>query len=112
MLGSCCNDKLKLPTDINLCSDLTGTILLYFFYLDHILGCWLLFIFLLLFLNSEICWLKFVFTFLTGSVSGVANSNSYVVDPTERKNNALMALQLLCESSALSPHLKEMLVAK
>jgi len=49
--------------------------------------------------------------FVSGSVSGVA-SNSYVVDPTERKNNALMALQLLCESSVLSPHLKEMLVAK
>lgn len=49
--------------------------------------------------------------FVTGSVSGVP-SNSYVVDPTERKNNALMALQLLCESSVLSPHLKEMLVAK
>jgi E3 ubiquitin-protein ligase EDD1 len=47
----------------------------------------------------------------SSSVSGVA-SNSYVVDPTERKNNALMALQLLCESSVLSPHLKEMLVAK
>jgi hypothetical protein len=45
-------------------------------------------------------------------VSGVASSNSYVVDPAERKNNALLALQLMCESSALNPHLKEMLVAK
>jgi hypothetical protein len=49
--------------------------------------------------------------FVTGSVSCVA-SNSYVVDPTERKNNAQTALQLLCESSVLSPHLKELLVAK
>ncbi|XP_021934340.1 E3 ubiquitin-protein ligase UBR5 isoform X2 [Zootermopsis nevadensis] len=48
----------------------------------------------------------------SSSGSGVTCSNSYVVDPTERKNNALMALQLLCESSALSSHLKEMLVAK
>lgn len=55
---------------------------------------------------------QYSYIFLTGSISGVASSNSYVVDPTERKNNALMALQLLCESPVLNPHLKEMLVAK
>jgi hypothetical protein len=70
------------------------------------------FLFFLLLLNRKIRPLILPHIVLTGSVSGVANSNSYVVDPAERKNNALMALQLLCESSALNPHLKEMLVAK
>jgi hypothetical protein len=63
-------------------------------------------------LSRKICHLILKHTVLTGSISGVASSNSYVVDPAERKNNALMALQLLCESSALNPHIKEMLVAK
>lgn len=40
------------------------------------------------------------------------NSNKYVLDPTERKNNALTALKLLCESPALEPHLLELLSAK
>ncbi|PSN30861.1 hypothetical protein C0J52_20667 [Blattella germanica] len=35
----------------------------------------------------------------SSSGSGVASSNSYIVDPTERKNNALMALRALCDSS-------------
>ncbi|XP_069676360.1 E3 ubiquitin-protein ligase UBR5 isoform X2 [Periplaneta americana] len=48
----------------------------------------------------------------SSSGSGVANSNSYVVDPTERKNNALMALRLMCDSPALNPHLNELLSAK
>ncbi|KAJ9581588.1 hypothetical protein L9F63_023235, partial [Diploptera punctata] len=48
----------------------------------------------------------------SSSGTGVANSNSYVVDPSERKNNALMSLRALCESTALAPHLKELLSAK
>ena len=35
-----------------------------------------------------------------------------MLDPTERKNNALTALRLLCESPALEPHLLEFLSAK
>nr|CAD7423599.1 unnamed protein product [Timema monikensis] len=49
----------------------------------------------------------------TTSGCGVGGSNNiYVVDPVERKNNALQALKLMCESSALQPHLKDMLSAK
>nr|CAD7394223.1 unnamed protein product [Timema cristinae] len=49
----------------------------------------------------------------TISGCGVGGSNNiYVVDPVERKNNALQALKLMCESSALQPHLKDMLSAK
>lgn len=48
----------------------------------------------------------------TGSGSNTNTNNMYVVDPVERKNNALMALRLLCESPALSPHLGNLLRAK
>ncbi|XP_054273224.1 E3 ubiquitin-protein ligase UBR5 isoform X2 [Macrosteles quadrilineatus] len=35
-----------------------------------------------------------------------------VADPAERRNNALTALKLLCDSPALAPHLKELLSAR
>ncbi|XP_046667814.1 E3 ubiquitin-protein ligase UBR5 isoform X3 [Homalodisca vitripennis] len=35
-----------------------------------------------------------------------------VADPTERRNNSLAALKLLCDSPALVPHLKELLSAR
>lgn len=38
--------------------------------------------------------------------------NNYVLDPTERKNNAHSILKLLCENAALAPHLKVLLNAK
>lgn len=41
-----------------------------------------------------------------------SNTNKYMLYPTERKNNALTALKLLCESPALEPHMLELLSAK
>ncbi|XP_046991563.1 E3 ubiquitin-protein ligase UBR5 [Schistocerca americana] len=48
----------------------------------------------------------------SGSTSGASPSNSYVVDPIERKNNAIVSLRLLCESPGLAPHLGTLLGAK
>lgn len=44
-----------------------------------------------------------------------ANANTggpYITDPTERRNNALLILKLLCESPVLQPHIKELLIGK
>ncbi|XP_067014137.2 E3 ubiquitin-protein ligase UBR5 isoform X4 [Anabrus simplex] len=48
----------------------------------------------------------------SGSGSVPLPSNPCVVDPAERKNNALVALYMLCESQTLLPHLRSMLTAK
>lgn len=36
----------------------------------------------------------------------------YVSDPTERRSNALLNVQLICENTALQPHLRQLLSAK
>ncbi|XP_063230682.1 E3 ubiquitin-protein ligase UBR5 isoform X3 [Bacillus rossius redtenbacheri] len=41
-----------------------------------------------------------------------SRSTTYIVDPVERKNNALQALRLMCDCPALQPHLKDLLSAK
>lgn len=44
-----------------------------------------------------------------------ANANTggpYITDPTERRNNALLILKLLCESPVLQPQIKELLIGK
>lgn len=51
------------------------------------------------------------------STSGPAALNPstggpYITDPTERRNNALLILKLLCESTVLQPHIKELLTGK
>ncbi|XP_059478559.1 E3 ubiquitin-protein ligase UBR5 isoform X3 [Neocloeon triangulifer] len=48
---------------------------------------------------------------LAGTSSGSSGSN-YIVDPTERRNNAHAILKLLCEHAALTPHLKSLLTSK
>lgn len=48
----------------------------------------------------------------SGSGASSVPSNACILDPTERKNNALMSLRLLCESTVLSPHLVSLLNAK
>ncbi|KAK7870183.1 hypothetical protein R5R35_012737 [Gryllus longicercus] len=48
----------------------------------------------------------------SGSGASAAPSNACVLDPAERKNNALISLRLLCESTVLSPHLVTLLGAK
>lgn len=45
--------------------------------------------------------------------SGNTNTGGpYITDPTERRNNALLILKLLCESPVLQPHLRELLTGK
>lgn len=49
------------------------------------------------------------------STSTTINPNTggpYITDPTERRNNALLILKLLCESPVLQPHIKELLTGK
>jgi len=53
-----------------------------------------------------------VFNELFHFVGGVAGSSKYVLDPSERKNNALAALKLLCDSPALEPYLLDLLSAR
>ncbi|XP_006566770.1 E3 ubiquitin-protein ligase UBR5 isoform X2 [Apis mellifera] len=43
---------------------------------------------------------------------GVTSNNTYIIDSVERRNNALLILKYMCESSVLAPHLKELLTAK
>lgn len=40
------------------------------------------------------------------------NQGNLIVDPTERRNNALQALQAMCESPVMAPYLKDILSAK
>lgn len=48
-----------------------------------------------------------------GVVSAVAQGNgTLVIDPTERRNNAIQALQAMCDAPALAPYLKDLLSAK
>lgn len=47
-----------------------------------------------------------------GKNSAPTSQPACVADPTERRNNALAALKLLCDSPALTPHLKELLSAR
>lgn len=51
------------------------------------------------------------------SAKGVANSvvqgnGTLVIDPTERRNNAIQSLQSMCDAPVLAPYLKELLSAK
>ncbi|KAJ8888556.1 hypothetical protein PR048_008047 [Dryococelus australis] len=48
----------------------------------------------------------------SSSTPTVAGNTTYIVDPVERKNNALQALRLICDCPALQPHLKDLLSAK
>ena len=41
-----------------------------------------------------------------------ASSNTYVIDSTERRSNALLILKHMCENPSLAPHLKELLTAR
>ncbi|CAL7941705.1 unnamed protein product [Xylocopa violacea] len=43
---------------------------------------------------------------------GITSNNTYIIDSVERRNNALLILKYMCESSVLAPHLKELLTAK
>ncbi|CAK9828628.1 E3 ubiquitin-protein ligase hyd [Anthophora retusa] len=43
---------------------------------------------------------------------GPTANNTYIIDSVERRNNALLILKYMCESSVLAPHLKELLTAK
>ncbi|XP_071872949.1 E3 ubiquitin-protein ligase hyd isoform X2 [Bombus fervidus] len=43
---------------------------------------------------------------------GATSNNTYIIDSVERRNNALLILKYMCESSVLAPHLKELLTAK
>lgn len=48
-----------------------------------------------------------------GVVGGVGQGNgTLVIDPIERKNNAIQSLQAMCDAPALAPYLKELLSAK
>lgn len=50
---------------------------------------------------------------LMGLGAGATSKNvNLVIDPTERRNNALQALQAMCECQAMAPYLKELLSAK
>lgn len=46
------------------------------------------------------------------STSAGPGGSSYVVDPVERRNNALVILRLLCDTTVLAPYLRTMLSAK
>jgi E3 ubiquitin-protein ligase EDD1 len=46
------------------------------------------------------------------STAAGTSGSSYIVDPAERRANALVILRLLCESAAMSTHLKSLLSAK
>lgn len=51
----------------------------------------------------------------TSTSTPSANANTggpYITDPTERRNNALLILKLLCESPVLQAHIKELLIGK
>ncbi|XP_034947480.1 E3 ubiquitin-protein ligase hyd isoform X2 [Chelonus insularis] len=48
----------------------------------------------------------------TGAGSNPSNNNTYITDSSERRNNALLILKYMCESTVLAPHLKELLMAK
>ncbi|XP_076647638.1 E3 ubiquitin-protein ligase hyd isoform X1 [Halictus rubicundus] len=43
---------------------------------------------------------------------GTTSNNTYIIDSVERRNNALLILKYMCESIVLTPHLKELLMAK
>lgn len=48
-----------------------------------------------------------------GVTSSVVQGNgTLVIDPTERRNNAIQALQAMCDAPVLTPYLKELLSAK
>lgn len=48
-----------------------------------------------------------------GVVVGVnQGSGTLIIDPVERKNNAIQSLQAMCDAPALVPYLKELLSAK
>lgn len=49
---------------------------------------------------------------LGAGASAKGGTGILVVDPAERRNNALQALQAMCESQLLAPYLKELLSAK
>lgn len=40
------------------------------------------------------------------------SADIYVSDPTERRQNALLSVQLICENTAMQPHLRQLLSAK
>ncbi|XP_043283698.1 E3 ubiquitin-protein ligase UBR5 isoform X2 [Venturia canescens] len=46
------------------------------------------------------------------SGTGSSSNNTYVIDSTERRNNALLVLKYMCENAVLAPHLKELLTAR
>ncbi|XP_058797650.1 E3 ubiquitin-protein ligase hyd isoform X2 [Phymastichus coffea] len=48
----------------------------------------------------------------SGSFVGSAANNTYIIDLVERRNNALLILKYMCESTVLAPHLKELLSAR
>ncbi|XP_012151178.2 E3 ubiquitin-protein ligase hyd isoform X2 [Megachile rotundata] len=48
----------------------------------------------------------------SGEGVGATSNNTYIIDSVERRNNALLILKYMCESSVLAPHLKELLTAK
>lgn len=45
-------------------------------------------------------------------LSSRLNQETYISDPNERRNNAVLTMTLLCESPALQPYLKQLLSAK
>lgn len=44
--------------------------------------------------------------------NSINTGGPYITDPTERRNNALLILKLLCETTILQPHIKELLTGK